>query len=126
MPSIREKVQKSSLADDKGSKSSTPLTIERCKVFPDPVLFYIFYSMPFDRAQLNASQELRRRKWFYSEQSMRWMKAAPVDSSAQSPKHHAHLPHGKQNTSKKGRNASKNQARHRASLGTGGGSGSGS
>ena len=28
---------------------------ERCKQFPDKVLFYLFYNMPHDKAQLNAA-----------------------------------------------------------------------
>ena len=103
MPQVREKPP--------GEKSTTPVTAERCKLFPDTVLFYIFYSMPFDRAQLNASQELKRRSWFYAESSMRWMKA--VEST--SPQH----PPGKAGAGKKGRNTSKNQGRNRNSLGGG-------
>lgn len=53
MPTVREK--SSSISNDNKNTASTPVTIERCKVLPDTVLFYIFYSMPFDRAQLNAS-----------------------------------------------------------------------
>lgn len=26
------------------------LILEKCKLFPDKVLFYIFYNMPFDKA----------------------------------------------------------------------------
>jgi hypothetical protein len=37
------------------------ITSARCKQFPDKVLFYIFYNMPHDRAQLNASVELQSR-----------------------------------------------------------------
>jgi hypothetical protein len=48
MPTVRDHNQAS-------REASTPVTTERCKVLPDHVLFYIFYSMPFDRAQLNAS-----------------------------------------------------------------------
>jgi len=47
----------------------------RCQQFPDKVLFYIFYSMPHDRAQLSAGQELKSRKWLYCNASMRWLKA---------------------------------------------------
>ena len=31
--------------------------------------------MPHDRAQLNAAQELKSRKWLYCSNSMRWLKA---------------------------------------------------
>jgi len=34
------------------------LSAARCKQFPDKVLFYVFYNMPHDKAQLNASIEL--------------------------------------------------------------------
>jgi len=47
----------------------------RCQQFPDKVLFYIFYSMPHDKAQLNAALELKNRKWLYCNDSMRWLKA---------------------------------------------------
>jgi len=33
----------------------------RCKQFPDKVLFYVFYNMPHDKAQLNAYTELQAR-----------------------------------------------------------------
>lgn len=80
MPNVREN-------SNTMRESSTPVTTDRCKVLPDTVLFYIFYSMPFDRAQLNASQELKKRQWFYSESSMRWMKA--VDTTINhSPQQH--------------------------------------
>lgn len=54
MPTVREN-------NNPNRDASTPVTTERCKVLPDNVLFYIFYSMPFDRAQLNASHELKKR-----------------------------------------------------------------
>jgi hypothetical protein len=107
MPTIREK----SSGQQSGANNS-PVTPEQCKVLPDTILFYIFYSMPFDRAQLNASHELKRRSWFYSQQSMRWMKAAEQPAN-QSPSH----PVGKSGAGKKGRNTSKNQGRNRSSLG---------
>lgn len=115
MPSLREKPIGTS-----GQYSGSPVTPERCKLLPDAVLFYIFYSMPFDRAQLNASHELKRRSWFYAESSMRWMKAVEQSVNA-SPSHHL----GKSGAGKKGRNTSKTQGRNRPSLG-GGASGSGS
>lgn len=46
----------------------------RCKQFPDKVLFYIFYNMPHDKAQLNASIELQTRGWFYLKDKMLWIK----------------------------------------------------
>lgn len=111
MPSLREKPNGGST-----QSSGTPVTPERCKLLPDTVLFYIFYSMPFDRAQLNASRELKRRSWFYAEQTMRWMKAVEQAANA-SPSH----PQGKSGQGKKGRNTSKNQVRNRNSLGAGAG-----
>ena len=75
MPAIREKTLASSTSLQ-STTYNTPVTADQCKLLPDTILFYIFYSMPFDRAQLNASNELKRRSWHYSEQSMRWMKAA--------------------------------------------------
>lgn len=45
------------------SSGSPPQLIspERCKQFPDKVLFYIFYSTPHDKAQVNAATELQSR-----------------------------------------------------------------
>jgi len=43
MPRIRELPSKS-------SEPPTLLNAEKCKLFPDKVLFYIFYNMPQDRA----------------------------------------------------------------------------
>ena len=50
------------------------LTDSALKHFPDSVLFYIFYNMPNDRAQLNASNQLIERGWTYVNQEMRWVK----------------------------------------------------
>ena len=96
MPSVRERPL------GPGTKgNSSPVTPDRCKLLPETVLFYIFYSMPFDHAQLNASHELKRRSWFYSDESMRWMKAV---EQHQSPNPGS----TKAGVGKKGRNTSKN------------------
>lgn len=44
------------------------------KAFSDPVLFYIFYNMPNDRAQIQASSQLQDRGWVYVEEEMIWVK----------------------------------------------------
>ncbi|WJX50340.1 putative NOT transcription complex subunit vip2 [Trifolium repens] len=40
-------------------------------------LFYIFYSMPKDKAQLYAANELNRRKWYYHTEYQLWFSRAP-------------------------------------------------
>jgi len=40
------------------------------------VLFFVFYNMPHDKAQLHASIELQTRGWFFIQDSMRWVKPA--------------------------------------------------
>ena len=52
--------------------------MEYVKSFPDKNLFYIFYSMPFDKAQEIAANELKSRSWVYCGKSLRWMKAGTV------------------------------------------------
>jgi len=44
------------------------------KVFPDTVLFYMFYNMPNDKAQLSASKFLTSKGWVYIADEMRWVK----------------------------------------------------
>ena len=44
------------------------------KDFPDTVLFFMFYNMPNDRAQLQAAQALSKRGWTYVSEEMRWVK----------------------------------------------------
>lgn len=61
-------------------------SVEKCKLFPDTVLFYIFYTMPHDKAQLNAANELKSRKWVYQAKTMKWLKlnnGSPATSSKQ-------------------------------------------
>ena len=41
--------------------------------FPDTVLFYMFYNMPNDKAQLSASKLLQQKGWVYVEDEMRWV-----------------------------------------------------
>ena len=47
---------------------------QRCKQFPDKVLFYIFYSTPHDKAQVNVANELKNRSWIYCSNTQRWIK----------------------------------------------------
>ena len=50
------------------------------KDFPDTVLFYMFYNMPNDRAQLSAAQLLKSRGWSYVSEEMRWVKVKEGNS----------------------------------------------
>ena len=43
------------------------------KHFPDKVLFYIFYNMPHEKAQLNAANELQNRSWIFCKDTVRWV-----------------------------------------------------
>lgn len=45
--------------------------------FQDNTLFYIFYSMPRDEAQLYAADELSNRGWFFHKDLKRWLKRVP-------------------------------------------------
>ncbi|XP_047313627.1 probable NOT transcription complex subunit VIP2 isoform X2 [Impatiens glandulifera] len=45
--------------------------------FPMDTLFYIFYSMPKDEAQLHAANELYNRGWFYHKELRLWFTRAP-------------------------------------------------
>jgi len=44
------------------------------KSFPVSVLFYMFYNMPNDRAQLSAATLLQHKGWTYVTEEMRWVK----------------------------------------------------
>ena len=44
------------------------------KIFPDKVLFYIFYNMHHERVQVDAAKELELRGWWHNESSMLWLK----------------------------------------------------
>lgn len=39
--------------------ANTFITSKRCKQFPDKVLFFIFYNMPHDKAQVSVAEELK-------------------------------------------------------------------
>ena len=80
-------------------------SVEKCKLFPDAVLFYIFYTMPHDKAQLNAANELKSRKWVYHESNMKWFKLNFVQTNI--------MASGKSANGKKG---GKNSARTEAKL----------
>ncbi|KAH9318638.1 hypothetical protein KI387_020407, partial [Taxus chinensis] len=45
--------------------------------FTQETLFYIFYSMPNDAAQLQAASELYRRGWFYHKELRMWLMHVP-------------------------------------------------
>jgi CCR4-NOT transcriptional regulation complex NOT5 subunit len=47
-------------------------------MFPEKVLFYIFYNLPYERAQMTAANELKSRRWSYSKSIMRWIKVPQV------------------------------------------------
>ncbi|CAN8253320.1 unnamed protein product [Cochlearia groenlandica] len=49
-----------------------PLTRASFKRFSFELLFYIFYSMPKDEAQLYAADELYERRWFYNKELRLW------------------------------------------------------
>ena len=44
------------------------------KEFPISVLFYMFYNMPNDRAQISAANLLQQKGWTYVCEEMRWVK----------------------------------------------------
>ena len=44
------------------------------KHFPDKVLFFIFYNMHHERAQVDAAKDLENRGWSYDEETMTWYK----------------------------------------------------
>eukprot|EP00976_Prorocentrum_cordatum_P061271 1176231-Prorocentrum_minimum.AAC.2 len=45
--------------------------------FQEETLFYIFYSMPNDEAQLYAADELANRGWYYHKELKLWLSAVP-------------------------------------------------
>lgn len=94
------------LASNSDSQSMYQLTQEsRCKQFPEKVLFYIFYNMPHDKAQLNAYIELQSRGWFYLQQKMLWIKPNKDSQSTT-----------KKDTKKKGGRARKDSDSNRTAI----------
>jgi hypothetical protein len=64
------------------SGSSQLINSARCKQFPDKVLFYVFYNMPHDKAQLNAYTELQARQWVFLPEKMLWLKQNTTNSTS--------------------------------------------
>ncbi|KAJ2721895.1 transcriptional regulator [Coemansia sp. Benny D115] len=58
--------------------------------FTDETLFYIFYTMPRDKLQLAAAEELFRRQWRYHKELRVWLTKDPDTPST------AHTPRGEQ------------------------------
>ncbi|KAK6947735.1 NOT2/NOT3/NOT5, C-terminal, partial [Dillenia turbinata] len=56
---------------------SPPLNQAYFSKFAEPTLFYIFYSMPKDEAQLYAANELSARGWFYHREHRIWFTRIP-------------------------------------------------
>ncbi|KAL6912012.1 hypothetical protein ACP4OV_000817 [Aristida adscensionis] len=54
------------------AESPPPLQPLLFQKLPTPILFYIFYSMPKDEAQLCAANELYNRGWFYHKELRLW------------------------------------------------------
>ncbi|MFS7927374.1 putative CCR4-NOT complex subunit/5 domain superfamily protein [Helianthus anomalus] len=59
------------------TKQSSPLNQDSFSRFSPETLFYIFYSMPKDEAQLFAANELHNRGWFYHRELRLWFSRAP-------------------------------------------------
>ncbi|KAK9059279.1 hypothetical protein SSX86_021898 [Deinandra increscens subsp. villosa] len=59
------------------TKQSSPLSQDSFSRFSTETLFYIFYSMPKDEAQLFAANELHNRGWFYHRELRLWFSRAP-------------------------------------------------
>ncbi|XP_071685920.1 probable NOT transcription complex subunit VIP2 isoform X2 [Rutidosis leptorrhynchoides] len=59
------------------TKQPSPLNQDSFSRFPPESLFYIFYSMPKDEAQLFAANELHNRGWFYHRELHLWFSRAP-------------------------------------------------
>lgn len=59
------------------SKQPAPLNQDSFSRFSPETLFYIFYSMPKDEAQLFAANELHNRGWFYHRELRLWFSRAP-------------------------------------------------
>lgn len=78
------------------------ISAQKMKHFPDKVLFYIFYNMPHDKAQLNAANELHNRSWIFCKDTVRWVQSNSTSNG--SSKKEINGKKGKQitrNTSKK-------------------------
>ncbi|KAL9241684.1 hypothetical protein vseg_015764 [Gypsophila vaccaria] len=58
-------------------KLAPPLNYLNFMKFPLITLFYIFYSMPKDEAQLYAAYELHRRGWLYHKELRVWLTRIP-------------------------------------------------
>ncbi|XP_021840262.1 probable NOT transcription complex subunit VIP2 isoform X3 [Spinacia oleracea] len=58
-------------------KQPPPLSQAYFAKFQLPTLFYIFYSMPRDEAQIYAANELYNRGWFYHKDIRVWFMRAP-------------------------------------------------
>lgn len=54
------------------TQPTPPLQQGHFAKFQTPTLFYIFYSMPKDEAQLYAANELYSRGWFYHKEAQLW------------------------------------------------------
>uniref|UniRef100_A0A0E0CBF5 NOT2/NOT3/NOT5 C-terminal domain-containing protein n=1 Tax=Oryza meridionalis TaxID=40149 RepID=A0A0E0CBF5_9ORYZ len=59
------------------AEQSPPLQPIHFQKFQTPTLFYIFYSMPRDEAQLCAASELYTRGWFYHKEVRVWLTRIP-------------------------------------------------
>lgn len=59
------------------TKQPSPLNQDSFSRFSPETLFYIFYSMPKDEAQLFAANELHNRGWFYHRELRLWFSRAP-------------------------------------------------
>ncbi|XP_076953291.1 putative NOT transcription complex subunit VIP2 isoform X1 [Bidens hawaiensis] len=59
------------------TKPPAPLNQDNFSRFNTETLFYIFYSMPKDEAQLFAANELHNRGWFYHREVRLWFSRAP-------------------------------------------------
>lgn len=51
-----------------------PVNVQALKNFPEKVLFYIFFNMHHERAQVQAAKQLTERGWTYDEETMKWFK----------------------------------------------------
>lgn len=59
------------------AKQPPPLQLGHFSKFQTETLFYIFYSMPKDEAQLYAAHELSSRGWFYHKEQRLWIAKMP-------------------------------------------------
>lgn len=60
-----------------------PLSIEHFYRFKPDSLFYIFYGMPGDEAQMSAAEELVRRGWMYHKELKTWLTRVPNSEPVQ-------------------------------------------